>query len=135
MPRHGLSLFRSGCLLAIVAIIGCGAPPSPKREFGDVKGKVSYKGQALKKGTVTFQPVTGTPVVGDIQADGTYSLKGVIGPNTVMIVSQDAGQGPTPEKREPTPPKEHIPAKYGTPGSGLKFDVKAGPNQADFDVK
>jgi hypothetical protein len=39
-----------------------------------------------------------------------------------------------PETRQP--PKSNIPEIYGTPGSGLKFDVKAGANKgADFDLK
>lgn len=119
-------------------VVGCGesVPPAPKREYADVTGTISLNGAPLKMGQVTFQPAAGAAVTGEIQADGTYSLKGVIGPNKVMIVSQDA-QPPmsadNPASRQP--PKSHIPVVFGTPASTLSFDVKAGKNTADFDVK
>lgn len=139
MLSYGSSLVHASCLLAVVALIGCGPPAPPKREFADVSGKVSYKGEALTKGTVAFQPASGIAVVGEIGEDGTYSLKGVIGPNTVTIISRDEGVGPKPDgtakERVGTPGKSHIPDKYGTPGSGLKFDVEPGANTADFDLQ
>lgn len=124
----------TGLLLA--ALSGCGGPQAPKREFADVAGKVSYKGKPLIKGQVMFQPGTGSAIAGEIKADGTYTLKGVIGSNTVMIVSRDE-MGETsadkPESRQM--PKTYIPDKYGGPSSGLIYEVKKGSNTADFDLK
>ena len=54
---------------------------------------------------------------GDLKPDGTYSLKGVIGPNTVMIVSVE-GSNAKPDANDPKtrqPPKSNIPETYGTP--------------------
>jgi hypothetical protein len=117
--------------------IGCG-PTAPKREYADVAGKVTYKGEPLKTGTVMFQPSSGEFAAGEIKSDGTYSLKGVVGQNDVMIVSRE----PTPpgdleenKKKKIPPPKSFIPESYGTPATPLKFDVKAGQNKADFDLK
>jgi hypothetical protein len=126
--------------LALVAIlsqlVGCGGPAAPKREYADVVGTVKYKGKALVTGTVMFQPPNGAMIVSDIKKDGTYSLKGVIGPNIVTIVSQE--EKPPMSAADPksrVEPKSHIPEIYGTPASELKFVVKAGQNKADFDLK
>jgi hypothetical protein len=129
-----ISLLTTGVLLT--SLWGCGGPAAPKREYAEVTGKVTYKNQPVPKGQVMFQPPTGAVVAGDLKSDGTYSLQGVIGPNTVTIVSRDdmgATDANKPETRQM--PKSHIPEIYGTPGSNLKFDVKKGPNKADFDLK
>lgn len=129
------------CAMLVLSFAGCGGSAEPKREFADIKGKVTYKGEALKTGTVTFQPATGAAASGQIQADGTYSLKGVVGPNKVTIVSRDAAEEtpPNPETRAANaakgPPKEYIPAKYGTSESGLSYDVKAGEQTKDFELQ
>ena len=128
-------------------LIGCGGPTGPKRTFGDVTGTVKHKGNPVANGSIVFQPPSGAPIVGNIKADGTYTLKGVIGPNDVMI------NNPRPE-----PPKAKagddfaknkaamaeyekaineakiVPDKYTSPKSGLKFEVKAGKNTANFDL-
>ncbi|MDA0835282.1 MAG: hypothetical protein O2955_19280 [Planctomycetota bacterium] len=116
---------------------GCGGgDDAPVREYADVTGKVTYNGEALTKGKVMFQPPSGAMVVGDIQADGTYSLKGVIGPNSVAIESRDdQGQMSADNPKSRQEPKSYIPPEYGTPASGLSFEVKAGTNTADFDLK
>ena len=129
---------RNGLLtgLLLTLLWGCGGPTEPKRQYADVTGKVTYKTQPVTKGQVLFQPPTGAVAAGQIKSDGTYSLKGVIGPNTVTIVDR-AEMGQTdvnkPETRQI--PKSSIPEIYGTPNSNLKFDVKAGANKADFDLK
>lgn len=128
------------CGLTLVAtliqMVGCGGPAAPKREYADVVGTVTYEGKPLSKGSVMFQPDSGALVTGNIQADGKYSLKGVIGPNTVMIVSSDEAAPMSADKPETrVPPKSNIPERYGTPGSDLKFEVKAGQNKADFELK
>ena len=129
---------RNGLLtgLLLTLLWGCGGPTEPKRQYADVTGKVTYKTQPVTKGQVLFQPPTGAVAAGQIKSDGTYSLKGVIGPNTVTIVDR-AEMGQTdvnkPETRQM--PKSSIPEIYGTPSSNLKFDVKAGANKADFDLK
>jgi hypothetical protein len=117
---------------------GCG-PRQPKIEYADVTGKVSYKGEPLKMGTVSFQPTFGARAVGDIQSDGTFKLKGVVGPNTVTIASHEPGAqpgGPDAQKMMKSDPKTYIPMKYSTAASGLKFDVQGGKaNTANFDLE
>lgn len=121
--------------------MGCGGPPAPVFEYGDVKGKVTYKGEALKMGTVSFQPERGSPGVGEIGPDGTYSLKTITGVNKVKIVSEEAPKPPAgPDdpnraKGGTAPPKKFIPDKFGTGEAGLTFTVKTGENKADWDLK
>jgi len=125
------------CALLIQSA-GCGGPAGPKRVYSDVTGRVTFKGEPLKMGKVMFQPSSGPFASGDIEADGTYSLEAEIGPNTVMIVSSDpespVSGDPSVRKNAP-PPKSHIPEEYGTLNSGLEFEVEAGPNEANFDLK
>lgn len=130
--------------LGLILVVGCGGPPELKRTFADVTGKVSYQGAALKMGTVTFQPAAGAAVEGQIGPDGTYSVKAVIGPNRVMVVSREEAAGPPspdPAARKAAEaaakgqPKVFVPESYGTAGSSLSFEVKAGTNKADFDLK
>lgn len=137
--RRRLELMLSfGVLLG--AIVGCGgAPEGPVRNYADVTGKVSYKGVPLKMGTVMFQPASGPFASGEIQPDGTYRLKGEIGPNTVTITSRDAPPANLPtdpvQRNSIAPPKSHIPEFYGDRRSGLKFDVQKQGNQANFELK
>ena len=134
--RLGL-LLSSGLVLGSIA--GCGGSDAPIREFADVTGKVTYQGAPLKMGTVAFQPESGPFVSGEIQSDGTYQLKGEIGPNTVTIISRDPPPANLPTdpalRNALPPPKRHIPEIFGTRQAGLKFDVAKQKNQADFDLK
>ena len=126
------------CALVLGQLLGCGGG-QPQVTTAEVAGKVTYKGQPLKLGTVSFQPPTGAFVSGDIKPDGTYSLKGVVGLNSVRIVSQEGAAIPadaTPQERKAAPPpKNLIPEVYGNSSSKLTFEVKPGKNTADFDLK
>ena len=55
---------------------GCGAIGSGKTpDLLPVKGKVTFKGKPLTKGTVTFEPDGfGRPARGPLQADGSFVL-------------------------------------------------------------
>lgn len=124
-------------MASALGLAGCNRGPVIK--YADVDGKVSYKGEALKMGTVSFQPAFGARAVAEIKENGTFSMKGVVGPNTVMIESHEPGAepgGPDAPKMMKSDPKTYIPIKYASNQSGLKFEVKEGTkNQADFDLK
>lgn len=125
------------CGVMLGAIVGCGSGSTgPVRNYAEVTGKVSYKGVPLKMGTVMFQPASGPYASGEIKPDGTFSLKGEIGENSVRITSRDPELPPDPANlKNFVPPKSHIPELYGDRRSTLKFDVKKEKNQADFDLK
>src|SRR4051794_35506157 len=54
--------------------IGCGPDDGIGRRY-PVSGTVTYKGQPVPLGTVTFTPESteGRPAAGDIEADGSYT--------------------------------------------------------------
>ncbi|WP_435008364.1 hypothetical protein P12x_005592 [Tundrisphaera lichenicola] len=134
--------------LALVATLalsgaGCGA----KSEFPDtlpVSGKVTYKGQPVTKGTVTFQPDQGQPATGAIQADGTYQLStfaekdgALPGHHKVMIIATDGDPNMMPGSSPGyKPPKDLVPKKYNSlTTSGLEAEVTADKPVQDFDLK
>ncbi len=136
MPRilQRLSVF----ILLTSLGLGC-SDEGPK--LAVVKGKVTYKGEPLKSGTVMFIPVAGGPAAtADIQGDGTYQLStngrtgALLGDHAVEItVSHKPTLGALPED-EP-PPMVNLPARYSNrKTSGLKREVKGGPNEFNFDL-
>lgn len=116
--------------------IGCG-PVAPKREFAEVAGTVTYKGEPVTVGTVLFQPPGGAAVSAPLESDGSYTLKGVVGLNKVIIISRDLPEIDPSEPPPEMPPMitNYIPEKYSTPNSPLEFHVERGSNQADFQLE
>jgi hypothetical protein len=130
-----IGLFGSVAVATLVAAIlpGCGGGEGFRASLVPVKGKVTYKGKPLTKGTVTFEPDgEGRLATGELQADGTYELttyqKGdgtVVGQHRVYI----KGTGPNPRK-------ELVPQKYTTrQASNLTADVDADHTEHIFDLK
>jgi hypothetical protein len=107
-----------------------------------VKGKITFKGQPVTEGSVTFtNPTEGGTAGADIKPDGTYVVQGdvAVGEYLVMItppihmVDTDPGKSPPAPEEKPAP---NIPPKYRGPASTpLRAPVKAGPNTFDFDMK
>lgn len=127
-------------LLALAAI-GCGG-------YGDVSGKVTYKGKALVWGTVQFEGSDNMIRQGNINSDGTYEISHVATGEAKVAVSsinpkssdfqlrrpQEGGPraNPRPEVKGWFP----IPEKYDRPyKSGLTYTIKSGENQIDIDLK
>ncbi len=131
--------------IAAVAIImpGCG---KEKRDRATVTGRVTYKGEPLRFGTVVFEPEAGQFATGVIQPDGTFQMEtrgegsGVpVGKSKVRFVcfaNQDPAAKPV-EANGDGPPGEGmamgdslIPAKYlSSATSGIVVDVKPGDNE------
>lgn len=99
-----------------VALAGCG--PGHGLTLGRVKGKVTYKGEALKYGTVSFVPdsnkgTDGPIAMGNITEDGTFVLStsdagdgAVVGHHKISVVGLDpspvakANEKPAPDPEE-----------------------------------
>lgn len=125
--------------LAALVAAGCGSDDKPKTV--PVTGTVTYKGQPLTSGMITFLPTGGTtnaeanvrPATDMLESDGTYSLTtfapgdGVRpGEYLVTIVSYEVP--PSPEGGGIWA----IPQKYGNPQtSGLKASI---PAESDGEV-
>jgi hypothetical protein len=138
-------------------LLGCGGDPS-KPKLGRVSGKVTYNGQTVTKGTVSFVPnsgpgaQTGQPATGEIGSDGSYALTtfenndgAVLGEHKVLVQSREedpalkGGGMPIPDARgnfKLKPPKHLVPQKYQTADqTPLRFTVKEGSNKYDIELK
>jgi hypothetical protein len=98
-----------------------------------VKGKVTYKGQAVTKGVIRFEPDGyGRMASGDLQTDGTFTLTtlkpgdgAVAGEHKVSIDGFDKSLA-----------KDRALRKYGNGAtSGLKADVSPEKTEFTFDLK
>jgi hypothetical protein len=103
-------------LTAALGLTGCGSDNG--LSLGRVQGKVTFKGDPLKYGTVSFVPdsskgTSGPIAMGNIKDDGTYILStsdagdgAVVGHHKISVVGLD----PTPITREkPVPTAEEDP--------------------------
>lgn len=148
LPR--LSALAASAAL-VLAVVGCGGDSFGKRYA--VSGTVTYNGEPVEKGTITFHPVdltTGRAATGQI-VDGKYTLStagdrdgAFPGDYKVSISARDANlQGAmNPEggsakqddvAKAYAEAKKLVPAKYELPDtSGLTFKVEAKSNTADF---
>jgi hypothetical protein len=101
-------------LLVILVIAGCG--PGNGLNLGRVQGKVTYKGQPVKYGTVSFVPdakkgTDGPIATGNITQDGSYILStseagdgAIVGHHRVSVVGLDPSPvAKTDEKPQPNP--------------------------------
>ncbi len=120
--------------LLLAPLWGCGpAGGVTHATLIPVKGKVTYKGQPLTKGTVKFEPDdVGRPAGGKIQSDGSYVLgtyqdgDGVIAGHHLVSISGTGSQRG----------KELIPKKYTQrTTSKLTADVDAEHTEFTFDLK
>src|SRR3954453_15047519 len=92
------------CLVLVTAalcLFGCGGHPS-KPKLGRVSGKVTYNGQPVTKGLVSFVPSggpgaqTGQAAPGEIGPDGSYTLTtfengdgAVLGEHKVLVQARE----------------------------------------------
>ena len=130
--------FRIGLgLLLLLAVLGCAGS---KR--ASVTGKVTFDGQPLEEGRITFVPDQSNPgpTAGAAVVKGTYTVpaaNGVfVGKNTVQI---NAVRKTGKKIQSPFGPgliddvSEFVPKKYNLQ-SELSRDIKPGKNELDFDL-
>jgi hypothetical protein len=116
----------------VFACGGCGVSSGQMSPLVPVKGKVTYKGQPVSKGTVRFEPDGyGRPATGRLQTDGSFALgtnkegDGVVaGEHRVSISGFD----------KPLASNRAL-KKYGSKNSGLTAEVDADHTEFNFDLK
>lgn len=134
------AFFRVLTVLAVatcVALVGCGGGV----ERADVYGTVTYQGEPVEEGTISFEPKDKGPLVATNITEGEYQLKGDRGvpPGSyhVKISSTvedteafEEGMGPEP------PRKEVLPEKYNI-ATELTLDVPSGEGslEKNFDLE
>jgi hypothetical protein len=119
-----------------LVLLGC----SQKFPTAPVSGTITYKGQPVSFGKVSFMDAQGRAGWGDIH-DGQYSLRAPVGDCKVRIESRDLEPPPDSKKAKQARPgmyigQSHIPEKYESfQQSGLTFNVENKDNKADFILK
>jgi hypothetical protein len=136
------ALLLVGCALSIVSPIGCGPPGGIKRVV--VSGRVSYQGQPVADGTVTFMPIKGTkgPAASATIEDGVYkvSVGGGVPAGVQRVEIQAFHPAATIPNRPPSlqdlPAKQqYLPSQYNRQ-STLEVTVSEQTVQTrDFDLK
>lgn len=143
-PPGFRGMARAAAMVALLVgpISGCAEPIEHPKTF-PVAGKVTYKGQPVPKGTITFQSDQGQAAVGDIQPDGTYRLStfgqgdgAVAGHHRIFVIANTADPTKIPGSTPGwTPPKDLVPKKYNKPEtSDLETTVAEDKKEYNFDL-
>ena len=124
-----------GILVAFVASCS-NAPPA-----GKVRGKVTFKGQPVKEGTVTLlNPKEGGAYEAQIATGGAYAVSNpvLVAEYLVVVTPLTEIKDTDPGKSPPSPvekPAPDIPRKYRMQGTTtLRAAVKAGDNEFNLDL-
>lgn len=120
---------------ALALCAGCGGRDLP--DLAPVSGTVTLDGQPLSGVLVSFYPQSGgRPGTGVTDEQGHYELMYVdgeegtkLGPSRVEVTMMWPDGEPTPGVKDKVPPA------YQGAGSTLNFEVKAGNNVFDIDMK
>lgn len=85
----------AGVAFAGLFAAGCGA------EVGTVNGEVSYDGQPVKQGYITFTPADGKgAMVGGPITDGRYTVEKVPPGSKIAKIEASSGSGPSVQSSE-----------------------------------
>ena len=133
-----MNWFGFALLISALLLSGC----NREAPGGIVRGKVSYKGKTLEKGSVVFYP-SGTAQVchGNIQKDGAFKLENQVrtervepGKYTAIIVADNTEIAAM--KEDPLfPVQPTVPFKFASVAtSPLKYDVVLGENEFDINL-
>lgn len=121
-----------GLLACVCWCAGCGSGGPPT---GSVSGKVTFNGQPLTAGIVTFvNEEAGTGASGQLDPSGSYRIESIrTGEYNVAVHQAPPPPDETGQRAEL--PKLNIPEKYLTPEtSGLTATVNEGGNVRDFSL-
>lgn len=124
-------------VLVLPVVAGCSSgPPS-----GEVRGKVTFKGEPVKEGTVTFlNPTQGGAYEAKLNAEGVFEVSGKVAVGEYLVIvtplieikDTDPGKSPPAPVEKPAP---NIPIRFRQQGSTpLRANVKAGKNDFTFDM-
>lgn len=109
-----------------------------------VRGVVTYNGQPVPKGLISFQTTAGDGrnATGLIQPDGSYELQtesprdgALLGDYRVSVSAREDDEVLMYIPKKPVKPKLLVPQKYENPQtSGLTATVASGSNTHNFDL-
>jgi len=129
-------IIRAALLLAAAGVWGC----SSDSRVG-VEGKVTYAGEPIAVGSITFLPTNEKGIKsGGVIANGAYKVEPRFGPNPGPHRVEIRWAKPTGKKyknefgEELDVRREGLPDKYHT-NSNLTADIKPGVNVIDFNLE
>ena len=123
--------------LSSVFIAGCS---SSGPAVGEVSGKVTFKSQPVKEGTVTFlNPNEGGAGESPIDASGNFTISHLVVGEYIVIVTPLMEMKDTDPGKSPPAPVEksapNIPVKYRQQGlTPLKTPIKEGKNEFQIEM-
>ena len=130
-------------LSLVLVLSGCSDEPERDPTI-KIHGKITYKGEALKRGTIVFFPEGGKKIAtSEIDEDGTYTLTtyqsndgALPGEHQVTITSERDMTNVLPEDVKPGDKPWLIPRKYNqVKTSGLTATVPDKEKEINFDLK
>jgi hypothetical protein len=132
LPRS----FTTACSFVLVAclVVGCG-----EAKLSDVSGTVTYDGQAVERGSISFIPVDGNgPSGGAPIENGKYTATRVHTGMTKVTISGVKVTGKKKMYDDPNSPEvitsaEYIPDKYNKM-TELRYEVQPGSQVKDFEL-
>lgn len=114
--------------------VGCSHEPP----YGDVKGLITFDGKPIPAGAIRFIPLDGaTATAGGAIENGRYAVRVPVNQCRVEISSAAAIASPSGKNATTASvelPVELLPPRYNM-HSELRHDVRAGDNEANFDLK
>lgn len=135
-----------GCACAVIISTGCS--PGSKFPVGTVTGRVTYHGQPVPEGTLVQFHSTLGPTTAVVRPDGTYEAQRVRVGQYVVTVTPPIPTAADPQAameaylqarkagQDPDAAAKILPVKYQRPNtSGITFDLKAGANPFDLELK
>lgn len=131
--RSCLSILVVLPVLFAVAVTGCG--PGDRAA---VKGRVSYDGQPVTGGSITFAPIAsaakaGKPATGKVQPDGTFVLGTDTAADGALIGRHDVFYRPPAAASENADPNVRS-AYQGLVPKESEVEVKAGQNEIAIEL-
>lgn len=129
-------------LFVCLTAIGCGGTNTDLPSTTPVTGKVTYQGQPVSNGLVTFHPSDGSkPASGQTGKNGDFTLStfergdgAVFGKHKVTIVAYPEGQDVSivpADKLTYTVPKKYV----NEATTSLEVEVKKGSNDIALELK
>lgn len=124
----------------LLIMFGCGG--GVKREFAPISGTVTIGGEPIPGGRVIFDHVEGPIASANIDEEGNYKARVVVGKQKISIdyhddpAEKDVGGSKTGIRTaEIIPGKSLIPQKYAnSKTSGLEYEVLPGENVYDISL-
>ncbi|MCI0331891.1 MAG: carboxypeptidase-like regulatory domain-containing protein [Planctomycetes bacterium] len=116
---------------ATLGAIGCGQAS----DSVTLEGKVTYQGEPLKHGSVTFFPAAGRPVNAGLSTDGSYSIELSPGEYVVAVSYTEPLPAGYREGDPVPPPKFVLPPKYATRARSTLTATVAADQEAPIDFK